>query len=200
MMYELAHWLRAKMPWIWDTLVRLNGYVFAKRYGRKIRLIPGILAKNEGKYKIVPINILPPSEIEEFFSRQPEEAYEFFTPHGFDLYSIEKLQKDKTFLAYMVKDEETIVGYFFLRCFILANSFLGKMVDHQHRGQGIGRMMCLCGMDIAKTLGIRMYETISKDNPASIRASQDVLEMRVVKEMPGNYLMFEDLRRKENAA
>ena len=58
-------------------------------------------------------------------------------------------------------------------------------------------MMCLCAMDIASTLGLRMFETISKDNLSSLYSTQNVLETRIVEEMPDNYLMIEDLRRKE---
>ena len=71
------------------------------------------------------------------------------------------------------------------------------MVDNAHQGQGIAKMMCLCAMDIALTLRIRMFGTISKDNLASLYSTQNVLVTRVVKEMPDNYLMIEDLKRKE---
>ena len=71
------------------------------------------------------------------------------------------------------------------------------MVDHDYQGKGIGKTMCLCAMDIASALGLRMFETISKDNLSSLFSTQNVLETRIVEEMPDNYLMIEDLRRKE---
>ena len=121
----------------------------------------------------------------------------YFKPHGFDSKSLQKLQKNKAFLGYIVKNGNTPVGYFFLRSFFFGKSYLGKMVDHDYQGKGIGKTMCLCAMDIASALGLRMFETISKDNLSSLFSTQNVLETRIVEEMPDNYLMIEDLRRKE---
>jgi hypothetical protein len=56
--------------------------------------------------------------------------------------------------------------------------------------------MCCCAMDIATTLGIRMFESINKNNLSSLGATQKVLETRVVKEMEGDVLYIEDLRKK----
>ena len=100
-------------------------------------------------------------------------------------------------MAYIVKDGDYPVGYFFLRSFFFGKAYLGKIVDHDHQGKGIGKMMCLCAMDIASALGLRMFETISRDNLSSLYSTQNVLVTRIVKEMPDNYLMIEDLRRKE---
>ena len=98
---------------------------------------------------------------------------------------------------FCVRDSENrIIGYFFLRCFFIGKAFLGKMVDVNAQGKGIGTQMCLCAMDIAKALGLRMFETISKDNIASLRSTEKVLDVRIVEEMDNNYLYIEDLRKK----
>ena len=51
-------------------------------------------------------------------------------------------------------------------------------------------------MDIAKALGLRMFETISKENIASLRSTEKVLNTRIVEEMENGYLYIEDLGRK----
>ena len=196
-MYKLAHFLRDHLPFIWDFVDWLNGLLFTVRYGRKMKALPEMLGAASKKYKIVEMSSMKASDLESFFAAQSEDSFKFFKPHGFDAKSLRKLQRNKAFLAYIVKDGNSPVGYFFLRSFFFGKAYLGKMVDYAHQGKGIGKMMCLCAMDIASTLGLRMFETISKDNLSSLYSSQNVLETRIVEEMPDNYLMIEDLRRKE---
>ena len=196
-MYKFAHFLRDHLPFIWDFLDWMNGVLFTWLYGRKMKALPGLLEAVAGEYKIVEMSSIQATDLERFFAAQPEESFKFFKPHGFDAKSLRKLQRNRAFLAYIVKYDNSPVGYFFLRSFFFGNAYLGKMVDHDHQGKGIGKMMCLCAMDIASTLGLRMFETISKDNPSSLYSTQNVLETRIDEEMPDNYLMIEDLRRKE---
>ena len=196
-MYRLAHFLRDHLPFIWDFVDWLNGVLFTWRYGRKMKVLQEMLAAAAGEYKIVELSSIQATDLEKFFATQPEDCFKYFKPHGFDAKSLRKLQRNKAFLAYIVKDGDFLVGYFFLRSFFFGKAYLGKMVDHDHQGKGIGKMMCLCAMDIASALGLRMFETISKDNLSSLYSTQNVLETRIVEEMPDNYLMIEDLRRKE---
>ncbi len=196
-MYKFAHFLRDHLPFIWDFLDWMNGVLFTWRYGRKMKALPEMLEAVAREYQIVEMSSIQATDLERFFAAQPEESFKFFKPHGFDAKSLRKLQKNKAFLAFIVKDGSSPVGYFFLRGFFFGKAYLGKMVDHDHQGKGIGKMMCLCAMDIASTLGLRMFETISKDNLSSLYSTQNVLETRIVEEMPDNYLMIEDLRRKE---
>lgn len=196
-MYKLAHFLRDHLPFIWDFVDRVNGVLFAWRYGRKMKALPGMLAAAAGEYRIVEMSSIQATELKGFFAVQPKESFKFFKPHGFDAKSLRKLQRNRAFLAYIVKDGDYPVGYFFLRSFFFGKAYLGKIVDHDHQGKGIGKMMCLCAMDIASALGLRMFETISRDNLSSLYSTQNVLVTRIVKEMPDNYLMIEDLRRKE---
>lgn len=196
-MYKLAHFLRDHLPFIWDCVDWLNGVLFSWRYCRKMKALPRLLEAAAREFEIVEMSSLKTSDLESFFAAQPEELFKFFQPHGFDAKSLRKLQRNKAFLAYIVKDSDSPIGYFFLRSFFFGKAYLGKMVDHDYQGKGIGKMMCLCAMDIASALGLRMFETISKDNLSSLYSTQNVLEIRIVEEMPDNYLMIEDLRRKE---
>ena len=186
-MYRLAHFLRDHLPFIWDFVDWMNGALFTWRYGRKMKALPEMLEALSWEYKIVELSSIQSTDLEMFFASQPEESFKFFKPHGFDDRSIRKLQRNG----------DSPIGYFFLRSFFFGKAYLGKMVDYAHQGKGIGKMMCLCAIDIASTLGLRMFETISKDNLSSLYSTQKVLETRIVEEMPDNYLMIEDLRRKE---
>lgn len=65
-----------------------------------------------------------------------------------------------------------------------------------YQGQGIGQQMCLCAMDLASSIGMRMFETISPKNLASLYSSQKVLEVKIIEEMENGYLYIEDLRKR----
>ncbi len=133
-----------------------------------------------------------------FFLSQPVEAFRFFKPHGFETETIGRLARNPSFLMFIVEKEGRIAGYFFLRSFFIGKTFLGKMVDYQMQGRGIGQEMCRCAMDISSSLGLRMFETISKDNLASLYSSQKVLEVRVLDEMEKGNLYIEDIRKKSD--
>ena len=199
-MYKLAHFLRDKLPIIWEFVDWLNAILFSIRYGGKMKLVQGIVKEYSTSYDVVEMSAIESIELERFFSSQPGKSFKYFKPHGFDAKSLRKLKKNMAFLGYIIKEGESPVGYFFLRSFFFGKAYLGKLVDYSHQGQGIGKMMCLCAMDIASSLGLRMFETISKDNLASLLSTQSVLETRIVKEMPDNYLMIEDIRRKDDVA
>ena len=198
-MYKLAHYLRDKLPFIWDFVDWLNGLLFTLLYRERAKKLPNVLKEYSKDLEIVSLSDCKVSDLEQFFVAQPEESFKYFKPHGFDAQSLRKLQRNKAFLAYVVKSEDKIAGYFFLRSFFIGKAYLGKMVDCNHQGQGIGKMMCLCAMDMAETLGLRMFETISRDNPASLHSSDSVLVTRIFKELPDNYLYIEDIRKKDVA-
>ena len=54
-------------------------------------------------------------------------------------------------------------------------------------------MMCLSAMEVAIHCGLRMYETISKNNLASLYSTQKVLDTRIIEELEDNYIYIEDL-------
>ncbi len=194
MVYQLTHFLQKKLPFIWEFVEWGNSMFFQIRYGQGMFKLKGILQHYPGFSEVVAEDV---SELVRFFEAQPEDAFRFFRPHTLDEKTLRKLQKRKSFLMYCVRDfEGKIVGYFFLRCFFIGKAFLGKMVDVNSQGKGIGTQMCLCAMDIAQALGLRMFETISKENIASLRSTEKVLNIRIIEEMENNYLYIEDLGKK----
>lgn len=193
MLYELAHTIQSRLPFLWDILEGINSGLFSLRYGRKLKKAASVLQGYSERFQIREAVISDVPNLVTFFVEQPEEAYTFFKPHAFDAKTIKKLIIRKSYLFFIVFDGEKIVGYYFLRCFFMGKSYLGKMVDVKCRGKGIGKIMCLSAMDVATTLGIHMFETISKDNLASLYSTQKVLDTRIIEEMPNNYLYIEDL-------
>ena len=131
-----------------------------------------------------------------FFSVQPQEAFTYFHPHKFDEKTLKKLIKRKSHLMYVVEKDDCVVGYMFLRCFFNGKCFRGKMVDVNWREKGIAVLMGHLSTEIALHLGLRMFGTISKENYASLYSSQSSNEIKVVEELPNNYLYIEYLPKK----
>lgn len=185
------------MPWLWDLIDVLNSFLFTVRYGRRLRLISseGIIIKGlPSKFKIVPIREIPTEQLVAFFAHQPEEAFEFFKPHGFDAKSIKKLQRNKAFLAYVLLDGHQISGYCFNRSFFHGKGFRGRMVDIDYRGMGLGTMMNRILNEVGFGIGLRLFETVNKDNIASYRSAMSASNVRILEELDGKDLYLEILK------
>ena len=194
MLYKIAHIIRDKFSWLWDIIEYLNSFLFYMRYGKKLENID---FKNipEG-YEVTPINAIETKRMVEFFARQPEDAFKFFHPHGFDEKSIKKLQKNKAFLGYVLLDKlnNKIAGYCFNRCFFHGQGFRGRMVDIEYRGKGLGTTMNKLLNEVGFGIGVRLFETVSKDNVASYKSALSASNVRVVKELPDNELYLEIIK------
>ena len=191
--YFFAHVLKERVPFVWDAAEKFNEWLFVLRYGKRLNNLKE--ETKEGDYLYRRLKREDGEALAHFFEVQPEEAFDYFKPHAFDLKTIDKLLRNRSFLAYGVFDGERLVGYYFLRSYFMGKSYLGKIVDNDYRGKGIGKHMCLYAMDIAKAMGMHMYETISKENISSLYSTQRVLKVNVVKKLDDNYLYIEDLER-----
>lgn len=193
MLYTLAHILRDKLPLVWYVVDTVNSKLFYVRYGKRLRAFKFSVVP-EG-YLYMPISEIATDRLVKFFDHQPEEAYKFFKPHGFDAESIKKLQKNKSFLAYALIDESNgnIAGYCFNRAFFFGKGFRGRMVDIDYRGRGLGTTMNRMLNEVGFGIGLRLFETVSKDNVASYRSAVSASAFKVVKKLPHNELYLEIL-------
>lgn len=190
MLYELAHWIQKRCPWIWDGVEWMNSGLFAMMKARRLRYLEDCLVDGVRLANVGDVNALV-----RFFERQPEESFRWFRPHGFDEETLMKLLKRRSYIIFMMEDEGEIVGYAFLRCFVNGKCFLGKMVDVGHQGKGVCTTLCSVGMQMAKCLRIRMFESINKDNVGSMRASLKACDVVLVEEMENGDMLVEDKMR-----
>lgn len=181
------------MPWLWDLVDMLNSLLFSIIYGRKLdyfrfQCVP------EG-YHILRLKEVSTDHLVEFFKHQPENAYAFFHPHGFDANSIKKLQRNKAFLGYVIIDNVNgnIAGYCFNRSFFHGKGFRGRMVDIDYRGKGLGTTMNKILNEVGFGIGLRLFETVSKDNVASYKSALSASNVKVVEELGHNELYLEIL-------
>ena len=193
MLYKIAHILRDKMGWLWNLIEGFNSMLFSLRYGKKMKGFA--FSEIPVGYVILRMNEISTEKMVEFFNRQPEDAFTFFRPHGFDAKSIKRLQGNKSFLAYVLFDNENdkIAGYCFNRCFFHGVGYRGRMVDIDYRGKGLGTAMNKILNEVGFGIGLRLFETVSKDNVASYRSALTASNVKVIKEMPHNELYLEIL-------
>lgn len=193
MLYKIAHILRDKMGWLWDLIEWFNSILFSIKFGKRLQGFK-FTSIPEG-YDIVAIRDVPTEQLVVFFEHQPEEAFEFFHPHGFDAGSIKVIQRNKAFLGYVLIDSinEKIAGYCFNRCFFHGVGYRGRMVDIDYRGKGLGTAMNKILNEVGFGIGLRLFETVSKDNVASYRSALSASNVKVVKELPHNELYLEIL-------
>lgn len=193
MLYKIAHILRDKLSWLWNLIEQLNSWLFSMRYGKKVKAFS--FTQIPAGYSIVPMRGFPTEKIVGFFENQPEEAYTFFKPHGFDKKNIKRLQGNKSFLAYVLLDSKNgnIAGYCFNRSFFHGVGYRGRIVDIDYRGKGLGTAMNKMLNEVGFGIGLRLFETVSKDNVASYRSAMSASNVKVVKELPDNELYLEIL-------
>lgn len=193
MLYKIAHLLRDKMSWLWDIIEMMNSWLFSLRYGKRLKSF-SFTTVPDG-YEAKPLCEMPTESLVSFFEQQPEGAYTYFHPHGFDVESIKKLQRSSAFLAYVLVDKEKndMAGYCFNRSFFHGVGFRGRMVDVNYRGKGLGTAMNRMLNEIGFCIGIRLFETVSKDNVASYKSALSASSLKVVKELPHNELYLEIL-------
>ena len=190
-LYSIAHFAQAKMPWAWNAIEKVNEWLFVLRYGRRVMNVT--VSRIPEGYDLKKMSEVPTEKIVKFFAHQPEEAFQFFNPHKFDEKSIKRLQKNSSYLAYLLIDKSNgqIAGYCFNRCFL--KGFRDRMVDIDYRGNGLGTAMNIILNEVGFGIGIRLFETVSKDNVASYRSALSASHVKVVEEIKNNELYLEIL-------
>ncbi len=192
MLYELAHFIKDKLGFLWDAVEWGNETVFALQHKKDLKDIPEILRKVSNESLTVrqtkDSDVRP---LATFFAEQPEEAYKFFKPHGFDEKSLKKVLGNKSFMTFVVTEDEQIVGYFFLRSFVNGKCFKGRMVDYRQRGKGIAKFMGIAINNVATHLGMRIFTTISPENYASLASTKAVNDIKIVKTLENGYYYIE---------
>ena len=194
MLYAIAHFLRDKLPFIWDLIDILNSCQFSLRYGQKIKSVEETVLQRYAQasgMEVVRLRDVPTDKIANFFAAQPEDAYTFFKPHGFDVKSLKKLQRNRSFLAYVLMVNGQVSAYCFVRSFFMGKGFRGRMVGMDFRGRGLGTLMNKMMNDVGFGIGLRLFETVSKDNVASYRSALSASNVRIVEELEHNELYLE---------
>jgi RimJ/RimL family protein N-acetyltransferase len=96
-------------------------------------------------------------------------------------------------------DGERMIGYFFLRFFANKKCFVGRIIDKDYRGKGVGLTMNKIMYETAWGMFFRCYSTISNNNKAVIKAHAKNSSMKIRKELANDYLLVEFIREKNQS-
>ena len=86
-----------------------------------------------------------------------------------------------------------VAAYCFVRSFFMGKGFRGRMVGMAFRGRGLGTLMNKLMNDVGFGIGLRLFETVSKDNVASYLSALSASKVKVVEELEHNELYLEIL-------
>jgi len=187
------------LPFIWRFVEYLNGLFFKVLFATTVRtkaqeVLDGY--KNEPfEYRFLTKNDL--DDLVALFSRQDQEQFKYFKPHEFDSVTVQRLYKNASFLMLGVFDDQKLVGYFFLRCFLNKKSFTGRIVDETYQGKGIAKRMGKILHQTAWQSGFRVFGTASRDNFKSLNSYRSINNFKIVRELENNYIYFEYLQSEE---
>lgn len=202
MLYRIAHILRDTFPFLWDLVGIINAMLFVLRYRKPLKTIPSILEQysQNSDFTIFPLTKQNACQLATFFKHQPEEAFTYFKPHGFEEKDLCKLAKDSSFLAYLVTDtNQNVVGYFFMRSFFMGKCFRGYITDVNHRRMGINKLMNQCATAIASSLNIPTFGTIAPTNIASMRSAQSVNDIVILETLSNGDYYVQYLPKKQQS-
>ena len=212
MLYEIAHVVKERMGFVWDAVEWANAWVFGWQHRGQF----GYTLPSDDKGIVVREATLDDiSHLVDFFQQQPADAFRFFKPHGFDAVGLRKVIRNRSFLAFVAcaqeegskdlriegskdgtSDSGAIVGYCFMRSFVNGTSYRGYMVDHRQRGRGIGKLMGRAMNVVGDALGLRMYKSISPDNPSSLGVTKSVCDIRVLRTLDNGDMLVECFSKK----
>ena len=192
-MERLFIYIKHNLGFLWVIFENINDTIFYWFYSRRLRLVVHEVFKEYSLRNFV-IKVLKQGDADllyELIKSQSENDLRYFKPHGFDIDSIKKQFGKKAFLMMGVFDNEKLVGYFFLRFFANKKCFVGRLIDKNYRGKGIGNVMNDIMYNIAWGMNFRCLSTISKNNKAVIGAHKKNPNMVVLKELQNDYLLVE---------
>ena len=193
MIERVLIYIKHNLKFTWRIIEWANSLLFKlickKRFDR---VIPDVFAEYslEGlEFRVLDLEDL--KQLSELINRQPKDDLEYFKPHEFDSESLLRILNNPAFLMMGAFDGEKIVGYFFLRCFWNNKCFVGRFVDRNYQGRGIGKVMNDIMYNIAWRARFRCLSTISKNNKAVMTAHAKNQTMVILKELDNDYMLVE---------
>lgn len=193
MIARILLFIKHRVPWLWSLVDWLNARLYSLLHRKPMAVQVNRAFSEFGldgfEYRPLRADDLP--SLAELLDRQGQERLRYFQPHGFDLKSLYAIHANPAFLMFGVFCDQSLVGYFFLRCFWNRKCFVGRLIDHDHEGQGIGRIMNQIMYHIAWRSGFRCMTTVSKDNRLIMRSHLRNPHARVLGNLANGYLLVE---------
>lgn len=194
-MEQILLFIKHNLGFIWIIIERVNDLLFYLLYHKRLDNVAREVFKEIQHHSVVfrRISIAESASLYELIRNQPASDLTYFKPHSFEFKSIVRQTRKPSFLMMGAFINDSLVGYFFLRLFVNRKCFVGRLIDKNYRGHGIGVTMNRIMYEIAWRMKFRCLSTISRNNHAVIKAHSGNRYMSVLKELKDDYLLVEFL-------
>jgi RimJ/RimL family protein N-acetyltransferase len=195
-MEKIMIFIKHKLPFLWILVEWCNGTLFYLLYPSGIERVLHLVFKEAANplFSYKRLTQFDVGAVQDIINSQLPSDLEYFKPHSFDQSSIKKQFRNPSFLPMGFFDGEKLIGYFFLRFFVNKKCFVGRLIDKDYRGKGIGLIMNTIMYEIAWRMGFRCLSTISRKNTSVMKAHSKNKNMIVLKELQNDYLLVEFIR------
>jgi len=192
-MIKILLFIKHHFGFLWNLIEAVNGWLVGILYGKLInRNLQLLLSKSyHEKFIYKKLNETDLPILQTFFGNQRPEQFQYFKPHEFTLSALQRLHRNQAFLMLGVFDGEKLIGYFFLRFFLNKKCFIGRIVDDNYQRQGVAKSMNKIMYQTIWQSGFRCLSTISKHNKSIVNFHQKGKNIRILKELPNDYLFVE---------
>jgi RimJ/RimL family protein N-acetyltransferase len=199
-MHNLLIFIKHRLRFIWGIIEWVNNALFTLLFRSRLeRVLAEVYGEiDSSRFTYRRLNDSDMHALWKMIDLQEPNDLNYFHPHDFDLKSIRKQIKKGAFLMMGTFDQDRLIGYFFLRFFINRKCFVGRLIDKEYRGKGIGNQMNPILYEIAWRMNFRCLSTISRNNKTVQKAHAKNHNMYIIKELQNNYLLVE-FRKVKNA-
>lgn len=191
-------YIKHRLKFLWSIIEGVNDFLFKHCYSATLTLnVTDVIADYGNEpflYRV--LRLEDAHRLYLLINNQPAGDLKYFNPHPFDESSIIKQLGKQSFLMMGTFKDGELIGYFFLRFFANKKCFVGRLIDKEYRGQGIGLIMNRIMYETAWRMKFRCQSTISRNNLAVMKAHSGNKHMTVLKELKNDYLLVEFLPEK----
>lgn len=192
-MERLFLFIKHNLYFLWVIIEWFNGVLFYIICGSRLNktLINVISEIKDSEFIFRVIKYPDLVMLNKMISNQNIDDLKYFNPHKFDMASLKRQYKNPAFLMMGTFDGKRLVGYFFLRFFINKKCFVGRFIDKEYRGKGIGQTMNYIMYETAWRMDFRCLSTISKNNEMVMKAHAKNPYLKILKKLENDYLLVE---------
>lgn len=194
-MDRIAYFIKYKLKFLYPIVELIALVVVFLRYSKKRRralskaLVSGTFSDID-----CTIRALTGSDarvVSMFLQQSSKSHMQYFKPHEFDELSVHKVLTLTSFMTYGLFLEDRLIAYALLRLAPNGTAYIGRVVNSEFSGRGIGKYLSRYLYWQANCAGFRPRSTISKHNLASIKSHESVTSYKVIAELPNDFLMLE---------
>lgn len=198
MLIKILLFIKHNFKFLWSFIEFINNQLYTILHEKKVlENLRKTILEHQNIYEIRILSETDTDILKQLIEAQNPKRIEYFKPHGFDEKSIRRAIRNRSLLLMGVFQDQKLLGYFFLRCFWNKKCFVGRLVDENSEGKGIGKIMNNIMYQTAWNSNFRCLSTISKNNRLVMGAHASNKNMVIRKELPNNYLFVEFLPIKE---